>query len=41
MMQPTADHDEGTIVSVLERGYMLHDKLLRPARVIVASRPAE
>ena len=41
MMQPTADHDEGTIVAVLERGYMLHDKLLRPARVIVASRPAE
>jgi molecular chaperone GrpE len=41
MMQPTADHDEGTIVSVLERGYLLHDKLLRPARVIVASRPAE
>jgi molecular chaperone GrpE len=41
MMQPSADHDEGTIVSVLERGYLLHDKLLRPARVIVASRPAE
>lgn len=40
MAQPTADHEEGTIVSVLERGYMLHDKLLRPARVIVASRPA-
>jgi molecular chaperone GrpE len=41
MMLPTADHEEGAIVSVLERGYMLHDKLLRPARVIVASRPAE
>jgi molecular chaperone GrpE len=41
LAQPTADHEEGTIVSVLERGYMLHDKLLRPARVIVASRPAE
>ena len=41
LAQPTADHEEGTIVSVLERGYLLHDKLLRPARVIVASRPAE
>jgi molecular chaperone GrpE len=40
MAQPTADHEEGTIVSVLERGYTLHDKLLRPARVIVAGRPA-
>jgi molecular chaperone GrpE len=39
LAQPTADHEEGTIVSVLERGYLLHDKLLRPARVIVASRP--
>jgi len=40
MAQPSADHEEGTIVSILERGYTLHDKLLRPARVIVAGRPA-
>ena len=39
MAQPSADHEEGAIVSVLERGYTLHDKLLRPARVIVAGRP--
>ena len=37
MTQPSSDHDEGTVVQVLERGYLLHGKLLRPAKVIVAS----
>lgn len=37
----------GSVVRVLENGYMLHDRLLRPARVVVAksaqqpSQPAE
>jgi molecular chaperone GrpE len=31
------DHSEGIIVAVLEPGYLLHGRLLRPARVIVAS----
>jgi molecular chaperone GrpE len=35
--QPSADHPEGTVTQVLERGYLLHGKLLRPAKVIVAS----
>ena len=26
----------GRVVQVLEDGYMLHDRLLRPARVVVA-----
>jgi molecular chaperone GrpE len=26
----------GSVVRVLEDGYMIHDRLLRPARVIVA-----
>ncbi len=37
MTQASSDHDEGTVVQVLERGYLLHGKLLRPAKVIVAS----
>jgi molecular chaperone GrpE len=37
MTQASPDHDEGTVVQVLERGYLLHGKLLRPAKVIVAS----
>ena len=31
-----SDGEEGTVVQVLERGYLLHGRLLRPARVIVA-----
>jgi molecular chaperone GrpE len=30
------DYPEGTIVAVLERGFLLHGRLLRPSRVIVA-----
>jgi molecular chaperone GrpE len=37
MTQESPEHDEGTVVQVLERGYLLHGKLLRPAKVIVAS----
>jgi len=37
MTQASPEHDEGTVVQVLERGYLLHGKLLRPAKVIVAS----
>jgi len=37
MAQASTDHPEGTVTQVLERGYLLHGKLLRPAKVIVAS----
>jgi len=37
MAQPSPDHSEGTVTQVLERGYLLHGRLLRPAKVIVAS----
>lgn len=33
---PTADAAPGTVVQVVEPGYMIHDRLLRPARVGVA-----
>lgn len=36
MAQPSDEHDEGVVTQVLERGYLLHGKLLRPAKVIVA-----
>lgn len=32
----TADFEHGAIVQVLEKGYKIHDRLLRPARVSVA-----
>jgi molecular chaperone GrpE len=36
MTQPSDDHDQGAVLQVLERGYLLHGRLLRPAKVVVA-----
>jgi molecular chaperone GrpE len=36
----SADHPPGTVVSVLQRGYKLGDRLLRPALVVVAKPPS-
>jgi molecular chaperone GrpE len=33
------EHPPGTVVQVLEDGYTIHDRLLRPARVAVAKQP--
>ncbi len=38
-MQPTAEFEPNKIVTVIQKGYMLNDRLLRPARVIVAKAP--
>lgn len=38
--QPTTDQEPGTILSVFQAGYLLHDRLLREAQVIVAAAPA-
>jgi molecular chaperone GrpE len=37
MQQPSGEVAPGTVVQVLEQGYTLHDRVLRPARVIVAA----
>ena len=34
--QVEADQEPGTVVSVLQKGYLLHERVLRPALVIVA-----
>jgi len=34
-----SDKPAGNIVDVLQKGYILHDRLLRPARVVVAKEP--
>jgi molecular chaperone GrpE len=41
MQQPSAEHPEHTIVQVLQPGYQLHDRVIRPAQVIVSAPPAE
>ena len=35
--QPAGDAEAGTVLEELERGYRIHDRLLRPAKVIVAA----
>jgi molecular chaperone GrpE len=40
MQQEDPDVDENTVIGVLQRGYLLHGRLLRPAMVIVSKRPA-
>jgi molecular chaperone GrpE len=41
MMLERTDVDEGTVVEEIQRGYMLGERVLRHARVIVAKAPAE
>jgi molecular chaperone GrpE len=36
MEQPSADHPERTVLQVVTDGYKLHDRVLRPAKVIVS-----
>ncbi|MDO8670071.1 MAG: nucleotide exchange factor GrpE [Dehalococcoidia bacterium] len=38
--QETYDVEEGRVVAVVREGYTLDDKVIRPAQVIVAKRPA-
>ncbi|HKS58409.1 MAG TPA: nucleotide exchange factor GrpE [Steroidobacteraceae bacterium] len=39
VMQPSAEHVPNSIVQVVQKGYQLNGRLLRPARVIVAREP--
>ena len=39
--EETLDFEEGTVTKELRRGYLLKEKLLRPAQVVVAVRPKE
>ena len=38
---PTKDVEENTVVEVVQKGYKLHDRVLRPAKVVVAVNPEE
>jgi molecular chaperone GrpE len=39
MQKPSADVPPGTVLQVLENGFMIHDRVLRPASVIVSTAP--
>lgn len=38
-MVPSDQHDENTVIDVMEKGYQLHDRLIRPAKVVVSRKP--
>ncbi len=38
---PSKDHDDGIIIEVIQPGYVLHDRLVRPAMVGVSKRQNE
>ena len=36
---PSAEHEENTVIEVLQKGFRLHDRLIRPAMVVVSRKP--
>ncbi|MBA2879922.1 molecular chaperone GrpE [Desulfosalsimonas propionicica] len=40
MQQPSEDYPDNTVIQEMQKGYMLHDRLIRPAMVVVAKAPA-
>ncbi|WP_456433245.1 nucleotide exchange factor GrpE [Thermosulfuriphilus sp.] len=39
MVEETHEHEEGSVVRGLQKGYRLHERVLRPALVVVAKKP--
>ena len=39
LLSQPSDRDEGSVIEVVQKGYKLGDKVLRPARVVIASPP--
>ncbi len=39
--QPSAEAEPGSVLAVIQKGYALNDRLLRPARVVVAAEPGK
>jgi len=39
--EPTLEHRPGIITKVFRKAYKLHDRLIRPAQVVVAKEPSE
>lgn len=41
LQQPVADKPANTVIQVLEQGYLIQDRVLRPAKVIVSTQPRQ
>ncbi len=39
-MQESAEHEPNTVMAVMQKGYLINDRLLRPAMVVVSKAPA-
>ncbi len=39
--QPSAELDPGTVMHVVQTGYKLHDRVVRPSQVVVSAAPSE
>ena len=39
LLSQPSEADEGTVIQVLQKGYLLGDRVLRPARVVISSGP--
>ncbi len=40
MLQQPSDQAPGTVIQVVQRGFVMDDRVLRPAKVIIAAQPA-
>ncbi len=41
LLSQPSDEEEGSVIEVVQKGYKLGDKVLRPARVVVAAPPID
>jgi molecular chaperone GrpE len=41
LLSQPSDQEEGSVIEVVQKGYKLGDRVLRPARVVVAAPPEE
>jgi molecular chaperone GrpE len=37
LLSQPSDREEGSVIEVIQKGYMLGDRVLRPARVVIAA----
>ncbi len=41
LLSQPSDQEEGTVIQVLQKGYLLGDRVLRPARVVISAGPQQ
>jgi molecular chaperone GrpE len=41
LLSQPSDEEEGSVIQVLQKGYSLGDRVLRPARVVISAGPGD